>query len=166
MKVLIDIDEFKKKSKTRYVLHIVFVVCLLVLTITGAILSLVLSTLDYNVNLIINIVVSVIVALFLIFYFLNIFPIVKHYYSYYRKMNKVSLESRRRMVFYQEIDIKEIDNVKYRVLQFVYQEGENEYNENLYVLDNDEQFVVGEEYKINTYHNVIINYEVIGHATN
>lgn len=161
MQELIDINGFKKKAKVRYVLHIVFICCLLVLTITGSILSLLLSNLDYTLNLVLNIVVTVLVALFTIFYFFNIFPIVRHYYSYYKNMSSVSLEHRRRVVFLQEIEKKDIDNVTYRVVQFTYSEGEKEYNENLFLLDTDIKFNDGQAYKIDTYHNVIIAYEVL-----
>ena len=161
MKELIDINEFKKKAKTRYVLHIVFISCLLVLTITGSILSLLLSNLDYTLNLILNIVITVLVALFTIFYFLNIFPMVKHYYSYYKNMSVVNLEHRRRVIFLKEINNKDIDNVTYRVAQFTYSEGEKEYNENLFLLDTDIKFVGGKVYKLDTYHNVIVAFEEI-----
>ena len=56
---------------------------------------------------------------------------------------------------------KEIDNTKYRVLLFKYTEGEKEYKENLYVLDNNINFDANREYKIITYHNVIIRFEEI-----
>ena len=161
MKELIDINVFKKKAKTRYVLHIVFICCLLVLTITGSILSLLLSNLDYTLNLVLNIVVTVLVALLVLFYFFNIFPIVKHYYSYFKNMSTVSLEHRRRVVFSQEIESKDIDNVTYRVVQFTYMEGEKEYNENLFLLDTSIDFVKGQAYKVDSYHNVIVAFEVL-----
>ena len=161
MNELIDINEFKRKAKTRFVLHIVFISCLLVLTITGSLFSLFLSNLDYTVNLVLNIVITVLVALFTIFYFFNIFPIVKHYYSYYKNMSSVSLDHRRRMMFFKEMDKKDIDNVTYRVVQFTYNEGEKEYNENLFLLDTCINFESGKAYKLDTYHNVIVSYEVL-----
>ena len=161
MTELINIEEFKKKVKTRYVLHIVFIACLLVLTITGAVLSLLLSNLDYLVNMIVNIVVTVLVFLFVIFYFLNIFPIVRHYYAYYKNLSEVGLDHRRRLVFYEEEENRYIDNVKYRVLQFTYLEGEKEYNDSLFLLDTDFAFEKGKAYKIKTYQNVIIAYEAL-----
>lgn len=161
---LISIEEFKKKAKTRYILNIVLISLLLIFSITGTVLSLLFSTLDYMPNLIINIAVSVVVVLFLIFYFYNIFPIVKHYYSYYKNLNNVSLETRRRMVYLKEIDKKEINCVTYRVMQFIYYEGETSFNEDLYVLDSDVEFVHGKPYKLDTYQNVIISYEELGHA--
>ena len=75
-------------------------------------------------------------------------------------MSVVNLEHRRSMKFYKEIEEKEINNVTYRVLQFVYYEGETEYNDNLYVLDNDVKFIEGRSYRLDTFHNVIIRYEV------
>ena len=79
-------------------------------------------------------------------------------------MSEVSLEHRRRLVFYQEIENKTIDNVSYRVVQFTYNEGEKEYNENLFLLDTGINFVSGQAYKLDTYHNVIIAYEDLDYA--
>ena len=76
-------------------------------------------------------------------------------------MSSVSLEHRRRVVFLGEIQNKDIGNVTYRVVQFTYSEGEKEDNENLFLLDTDIQFVHGQAYKLDTYHNVIIAYEVL-----
>ena len=161
MQELIDINGFKKKAKTRYVINIVLISCLLIFTVGGSITSLLLSSLDYIPNLIINIVVTVLVAVFSIFYFLNIFPVIRHYYSYYKNMSGVSVDHRRRMVYLKEVDNKIIDNVTYRVVQFVYNEGETEYNENLFLLDTDMNFTEGQAYKLATYQNVIISYEVL-----
>ena len=158
---LISINEFKKNAKTRYVLHLIFIVALLALTLAGSICSLIFSKLNYNLNLILNIVVGVVVVIFSLFYFMNIFPIVRHYYSFYKGLNEVNLEHRRRLIYLNECDNKEIDNTKYRVLLFKYTEGENEYKENLYVLDNDIQLNKNKEYKVITYHNVIIRFEEI-----
>lgn len=158
---LISINEFKKNAKTRYVLHLIFIVALLALTLAGSICSLIFSTLNYNLNLVLNIVVGVIVVIFALFYFMNIFPIVRHYYSFYKGLNEVNLEHRRRLIYLNECDSKEIDNTKYRVLLFKYTEGENEYKENLHVLDNDIQLNKNKEYKVITYHNVIIRFEEI-----
>lgn len=161
MKELIKINEFKKNAKLRYVLHIIFITSLLVLTIAGAVLLLVFSSLDYTLNQIIAVVLCVLVCLFTIFYFLNIFPIIKHYYSFYKGLNEVNLENRRRMVFNEKKNIKEIDNTKYNVYEFIYNEGETDYKEGLYVLDSEVNFEPGKEYKIQTYHNVIIRFEEI-----
>ena len=76
-------------------------------------------------------------------------------------MSSVSLEHRRRVVFLGEIENKDIGNVTYRVVQFTYFEGEKEYNENLFLLDTGINFVHGQAYKLDTYHNVIIAYEVL-----
>lgn len=158
---LIRIKEFKQSAKVRFILHLVLIIVLLTSAIAGSICSLIFSTLDYNVNLILNIVCGVLILCFGIFYFLNIFPIVRHYYSFYKGLNEVNLEHRRRLIYLQEINEKEIDNTKYRVLLFKYNEGEKEYKENLYVLDNNVTFKENQEYKIVTYHNVIIRFEEI-----
>ena len=158
---LINIKSFKKKAKKRYVLHLVFVSLFLALAVTGLILSLLLSNLEYTPNMIINIVLSVLVAVFAIFYFFNIFPLIRHYYRFFKNMNEVALERHRRRVFEEELPSKNINLVKYRVVLFSYSEGEKEYRENLYVLDNDVEFKKGQPYKIATYHNVIIKCEEI-----
>lgn len=163
---LININEFKKKAKIRYVLNLVLVLLLLAGVATGLILSLLLSTLEYTLNLVINISVSVVVTLFVIFYFANIFPIVSHYYRFFRKMNEVNLEHRRRRVFVEELPNKNINYVRYRVLLFSYLEGEKEYKENLYVLDNDVSFIEGHPYKLSSYHNVIVKCEDLKDAKN
>ena len=163
---LININEFKKKSTRRYVLHIVLVSLLLAGTIAGCILSLLFSKLDYTVNLIINLSVSIVVAVLVIFYFVNIFPIIHHYYSFAKNLNEVGLEHRRRREFEKELDVKTINNVNYRVMLFSYKEGENTYKENLYVLDNDVVFEKGKAYKITSYRNVIIRFEDLSDANN
>ena len=161
---LISINEFKKKAKIRYILNLILVLLLLAGVITGLVLSLLLSTLDYQINMVINIVVSILVTLVAIFYFSNVFPIIQHYYKYYKNMSDVGLDHRRSRTFVEELDSKNIQHVNYRVLLFSYREGEKEYKENLYVLDNDIQYQVGNDYKITTYRNVIVRSEDLGHA--
>ena len=161
---LISINEFKKKAKIRYILNLVLVLLLLAGVITGLVLSLLLSTLDYQINMVINIVVSILVTLVAIFYFSNIFPIIRHYYKFYKNMSDVGLDHRRSRTFVEELDSKNIQHVNYRVLLFSYREGEKEYKENLYVLDNDIQYQVGNDYRITTYRNVIVRSEDLGHA--
>ena len=156
---LININEFKKKAKIRYILNLILVLLLLAGVATGLVLSLVLSTLDYKVNMIINIVASVLVALAAIFYFSNVFPIIRHYYKFYKNMSDVGLDHRRSRTFVEELEVKNIQHVQYRVLLFSYKEGEKEYKENLYVLDNDFNFVANHDYKLATYQNVIVKCE-------
>ena len=161
---LININEFKKKAKIRYVLNLILVLLLLAAVITGLVLSLLLSTLDYQINMIINIAVSILVALAAIFYFSNVFPIIRHYFKFYKNMSDIGLDHRRSRTFVEELDNKNIQHVNYRVLVFSYREGEKEYKENLYVLDNDIHYQVGNDYKITTYRNVIVRCEDLGHA--
>lgn len=161
---LININEFKKKAKIRYILNLVLVLLLLAGVSTGLVLSLVLSTLDYQLNMIINIVVSVLVVLFAIFYFANIFPVISHYYKFYKNLNEIGLDHRRSRTFVEELENKNIQYVKYRVLLFSYMEGEKEYKESLYVLDNDIEFIKGNNYKIATYRNVIVKCEDLNNA--
>ena len=161
---LININEFKKKAKIRYILHLVLVLLLLVGAATGLVLSLVLSTLDYQLNMILNIAGSVIITLLAIFYFANIFPVIRHYFKFYKNMSEIGLDHRRTRTFVSELEKKNIEHVCYRVLLFSYKEGENEYKENLYVLDNDVQFKEGNNYKIATYRNVIVKSEDLNNA--
>lgn len=164
---LINIYEFKKKAKKRYHLHLILVSLLLIAIATGLILSIQLSPWQiYEVFMIINIVVSVLVTLAAIFYFANIFPIISHYYKFYQHMTSVSLDHRRNRTYVGELEPKNINHVRYRVLLFSYKEGEKEYKENLYVLDNDIQFREGGNYKIAAYRNVIVKSEDLNNANN
>ena len=115
---LIDIKSFKKKAKIRYILNLVLVLLFLALVAAGLVLSLLLSKLDYTLNLIINISVSVVVVILAIFYFANIFPIITHYYKFYKNMHDVNLEHRRSRTFVEELESKNINYVNYRVLLF------------------------------------------------
>ena len=162
---LININEFKRKAKKRYYLHLILVLLSLAVIATGLVLSIQLSPWQiYDVFMIINIVVSVLVVVAAIFYFLNIFPIISHYYKFYQNMTSVSLDHRRNRTYVDELENKNIGQVSYRVLLFSYKEGEKEYKENLYVLDNDIQFEKGGNYKIATYRNVIVKSEDLSHA--
>ena len=101
----------------------------------------------------------------MVFYFINIFPIVFHYYSLFKNINEVATEKRRHLTYVKEVDNRTFSNVVYRVLQFSYKEGENEYIDNLYVLDNDYQFLENKAYKLATYRNIIIRCEEISDAS-
>ena len=162
---LIRINEFKKKAKKRYYLHLILVLLFLAVVAIGLVLSIQLSPWQiYEIFMIINIVVSVLVTLAVIFYFANIFPIISHYYKFYQNMTTVSLDHRRSRTYLSELESKNINHVNYRVLLFSYKEGEKEYKENLYVLDNDIQFKEGGNYKIATYRNVIVKSEDLNNA--
>jgi len=158
---LIDIRTGKRNSKRRFILHIVFVSVLTVLVIGGSVTSLLLSKLDYSLNLTLNIVVDALYIIFMVFYFINVFPVVYRYYTFFKKINEISLEKRRHLVYLKEIDNRTIENVVHRVLQFSYREGENEYVENLYVLDSKYQFVTNKAYRLVTFQNVIVRSEEI-----
>ena len=84
MTELVNINVFKKKAKTRYVLNIVIYALIMTLVVAGAVLLLLLSPLDYYLNMIIDIVLCSLTAVGSIFYFFNIFPLIHHYYAYYR----------------------------------------------------------------------------------
>ena len=165
MTTLIDIKEGKKKSKRRFILHIIFVSILSILVIGGTITSLLLSSLDYNWNLISNILIWAFYLIFIVFYFINIFPVVSHYYFFYKNMNEVALEKRRHLTYVGEIENKTLSNVIYRVVQFSYKEGESEFIDNLYLLDSDYQFIANKAYRLQTFRNVIIRSEDLSDAT-
>ena len=165
MKNIIDIDGGRRKSKARFVIHLTLVIVLTAGVIAGSLCLLFLSTLDYIPNLIINIVVDILLALFLVFYFLNIFPLVSYYHRLYKGMTSLSIEHRRKMRFVAENDNKSISNVNFRVLTFSHKEGETEYEEHLFVLDSDVQFDPSTSYKLDTYQNIIIRYQEIANAT-
>ena len=158
MKIL-DLNEYQKKAKARFILKIAALSFLSILLIAGSVLLLVFSKLDYQFNLVGSILLSTLFVVGLFFYFFNIFPLDKHYYSLFKNASGASIEHRRRLEFLQEIDKKDIDKVTYRVLQFSYKEGEKEYIDNLYVLDSDVSFLKGNNYKIDTYRNIIVSFE-------
>lgn len=162
---LLDIKKNKKRSKRRYVLHIALLSSLSLLVIVGSVLSLIFSSLDYQVNLLLNIIIDSLYVVFMVFYFLNIFPMVKRYYRIYKGMNGVSMEHRRKMTFIEQRENKTMDNIIFKVMNFSYQEGENVYQENLYILDNDVPFEKGKSYALDIYQNIIVNMKEINNAT-
>ena len=165
MTEVFDINEMRNKAIRRFVLHIVLLSILILGSITGLVLSLIFSKLDYLPNLIINIVLSAVLIAFVVFYFFNIFPLVLYYYRLYRGINEVALEKRRSLIYVEEKPTKIISNVKHRVLEFSYREGEEIFKEDLYVLDSDISFRQGTSYRIQTYHNVIVRIEESNNAT-
>ena len=165
MNRLLDIKKERKRSKRRYVSHIILISLLSIGVILGSLLSILLSTLDYQVNLILNIVIDCLYLVFMVFYFLNIFPMDRRYYKTYKGMNGVSLENRRNMTFVEVREDKTMDNIVYKVMNFSYKEGENVYEENLYLLDSEYDFVKGESYYLETYQNIIIGVKENNNAT-
>ena len=165
MTALIDTKQLRKKSRVRFFLHLFGVIILTLGVITGSLLLLLLSNLDYIPNLVITIVLDAVYFSFLVFYFFTIFPVVKHYYKVFGKMNQVSYEHRRRLEFVEERDPRINSNVFFRTLNFTYKEGENDYQENLYVLDNNIELVKGKYYSLFTYQNIIISLEEVSNAT-
>ena len=162
---LIDVDKLQRKAKIRFYIHLILVSLLAIGVILGSVLSLIYSPLDYNLNLILNIVIDSLFACFLVFYFFTIFPVVSHYYKLFKGINRVAYEHRRNLEYIEEKEPKTINNVNFRTLNFSYKEGENSYQENLYVLDSDIVLETGTHYSIYTYHNIIIKLEEIKDAT-
>ena len=165
MTEVFNINETRTKAIRRFTLHIVLLSILVLGAINGLVLSLIFSKLDYIPNLIINIVGSALLIVFVVFYFLNIFPLVLYYYRLYSGINEVGLEKRRSLTYVEEKPEKIINNVKHRVLEFSYREGEETYKEDLYVLDSDISFKQGTSYRIQTHHNVIVRFEENNNAT-
>lgn len=161
---IFDSNKVKKQAKRRLILHLVLISLLLIAVISGSIVLLLLSTLDYLWNLIVTIVICCLTFTFVLFYFLNIFPIVSHYYFFYKRMNETAYERHIGVKYLEEQTNKVINNVKYRSLYFAYQERQTTYHQSMYVLDNDVTFNPGDILKVVTYKNVIVKYEVIGHA--
>jgi len=162
---LLDIKKNKKRSKRRYVLHITLISLLSILVIAGSVLSLIFSSLDYQINLLANIIIDSLYVVFMVFYFLNIFPIVKRYYRLYKGMSGVSIEHRRKMTFVEQRENKVMDNIIFKVMNFSYQEGENTYQESLYILDNEIPFESGKSYALDVYQNIIVSTKEINNAT-
>ena len=162
---LINVKTVKKKAVLRFYLHIIVISLLTIGVILGSVFSLIYSSLDYNLNVILNLVVDSVFVCFLIFYFFTIFPVVNHYYKLFRRIDQVAYEHRRQLVYLEEKENRIINNVKFRTLVFSYKEGENTYQENLYILDNDFVLKEGTKYSLYTYQNVIIRLEDYGNAT-
>lgn len=164
MNRLLDIKKQRSRANRRYVFHIVLISLLSIAVTTGSLLSILFSTLDYQLNLILNIVVDSLYLVFMVFYFLNIFPMARRYYKIYKGMNGVSLENRRNMTFVETREDKTMDNIVFKVKNFSYKEGENVYEENLYLLDTSYDFKEGESYYLETYQNIIIGVKENSHA--
>ena len=165
MITLIDVEAYKKKSVVRFVTHLIVISLLVVGVILGSIFSLIYSSLDYKLNLILNIVIDSLFFIAVAFYFFTIFPVVSHYHKMFKRVNKAAYEHRRNVEYLEEKDKKINSNVSFRTLLFAYKEGENTYQENLYVLDNDIVLKAGAHYSVYTYHNIIIQLEEIKDAT-
>ena len=162
---LIDIEDGKKKATRRYILNIIFVIFVSLIAIAGIVLFLILSPHRYMLFAVIDIIIAALTICFLIFYFVNVFPLIRYYYTFYKGMNNVSLERPRYLTFVKEKERKDIGKVSHRTLEFSYSEGNKTYKENIYILDNDEiTFKEDDVYKITTYHNVLVRYEESNHA--
>lgn len=161
MTQLIDFPKLKKQSKRRFFLHIASLVLLIASVITGSIFLLIYSPLDYTWYMLANIFAYALLITFLIFYFINIFPIVLHYYRFYKGYNGTNVDNRRRMVFVEEVKNKTFNNVVYHVLRFSFREGEEEFLEDLFMLDDYMELKKDQPYRLTTYHNVIVKVEAI-----
>lgn len=164
---IINVEIESKKAKRRYVLNILLVVLFLLVYISGSIALLISSGLKYKPQMIIDILISMVCIPLLIFYFINLFPIVRHYYKFYRSLTLGTLERRRYVRFEEEVESKTKDGVIYRQLMFSFEEQQKKFYERLYVLDNPSiTFERGQLIKVVVFQNVMLKYEAIEDAKN
>lgn len=162
---VVNTKEQIAKAKRRYVLNILLIVLFVLAYSTGSIVLLVTSSLKYTLPMVIDIVISVICVSFLIFYFLNIFPIVRHYFKFYRALERGTLERRRYVTFEKEVETKTKDGVVYRQFMFSFEEQQKKFYERIYVLDNPGlNFKEGQLIKAVTFQNVLLKYEEVENA--
>ena len=165
MTEVMDVKKLKNKSRNAYVFHLIFIFSLIVFTIAGVFLLIFFSPDNYIWHMVSAMVIACITTFLSFFYFLNIFPIDKYYYRTYKGINSLSLERRRCLTYKGEKEKKTISNVDHRVLEFSYQEKQGLFFDNLYLLDNDFVFEEGKKYRINTFHNIIVECEAFEDAT-
>lgn len=162
------IDSFVeiKKAKRRYALGIVFISLFIAAIIATMVLLLVLSPKNYVPMMIIDIVVSAIGLSIVIFFFINLFPILRHYYKFYKALESGTMKRKKIVVFDHEDERKEKEGVFYRQLIFSYQEAGETYYDRIFVLDNDAlSFEKGKRVRIATFQNVLCEYEEVEDAT-
>ena len=165
IKVIDSLKEIKK-AKKRYTFGIIFIALFITLLIAGAVLLLVLSPRNYIPMMIIDIVVTAIGLSVIIFFFINIFPVLRHYYKFYKALEDGTMKKKKIVVFDHEEQQKEKEGVMYRQLIFSYDEAGETYYDRVFVLDNDSlNFEKGQRIKIATFQNVLCEYEDMNDAT-
>ena len=167
MSEVFDYKEEAKKAKLRLHFSLVLVFAFLAISIGVSIFLLVTSSLDYILPLVISIVLCVLSILLAIFYFLNVFPA----YSYLNKtlggINEFNITKRKVMSFDESNLDKIIKNVRHRSLRFSYEENQQNYFENFYILNNDEiNFEPNKRYRLYVYQSLIIRFEVLESENN
>lgn len=162
---VIDTAKSIKQAKKRFILNLIFIISFIVIYVAASVLLLILSPNNYTVYMIINIVISTLCLGLIIFYFGNIFPVVKHYYSFYKSLATHTNTKKRIVTYEKEDEIKYRDGVKYRQFVFSYEEAGKKFFDRVLVLDNDSLVLdAGVAYKIYTYQNVMLTYEVYQYA--
>ena len=162
---VIDSNVEIKKAKNRYAMHIVLIVLLLIAYTTGSLLLLLTSNLKYTLPMVADIVISAVVVSFLIFYFINVFPIVRHYYKFYTSLKNNTFLKKKIMIFEKEDEPKTRDGVVYRRLVFSTKEQQQVFYNHIYVLDNEKlKFEAGQMVRLGTFQNVLLEYEVLENA--
>lgn len=165
IKVINSFEE-SKKAKTRYILGLVFISLFIALLVAGAVLLLILSPKNYTLMMIIDIVVTAIGLSVVIFFFINVFPVLRHYFKFYSALENGTMKKKKTVVFDHEDERKEKEGVIYRQLIFSYVEAGETYFDRVFVLDNDSlNFEKGKRIKIATFQNVLCEYEVLDDAT-
>ena len=163
--VVIDVNKENKKAKNRFIVNLVLIIALIVGYIAASILIFILSNNDYLVPLVIDIILSALALSFIVFYFLNIFPIVKHYYRFYHSLSNSTNTKKRILTYEKEDENKYRDGVKYRQFVFSYEESGKKFFDRIQVLDADDLVLeAGQAYKIYTFQNVLLAYEVYQYA--
>lgn len=158
---VIDVTKSISQAKKRFVLNLIFIIAFIVCYVTGSVLLLLFSPHNYVVPFIIEVVMTTLCVGFIIFYFGNLFPVVKHYYSFYNALSKSTNIKKRVVMFEKEDEIKYRDGVKYRQFIFSYEESGKKFFDKVFVLDADELVLdSGVTYRITTFQNTLLNYEV------
>lgn len=163
---VIDTPVEIEKAKKRYAFGIVFISLFIAFTIAGAVLLLILSPKHYTLMMILDIVFTTICLSVILFFFINLFPVLRHYYKFYVAMERCTMKRRKVVSFEREDERKVKDGVIYRQLIFSFKEAGETYHDRVMVLDNDSlSFTEGQVVKIATFQNVLLEYEEMKNAT-
>ena len=165
MKYEVDIAKRKKEANRLYYGEAALLAGIALLLAGLNALLLLLSPHTYILYLVFDIIGSLILVVAFLFVFINLFPLAKTYRAFYRDINKTAYERARKLIYLGEKERKDIGHVSHRVLSFRYVEGFVSFDEDIYVLDDDDlTFEKGDYVKLRTYKNVLMEGEVIGHA--
>lgn len=157
---VIDVSKLIKCSKKRFIWNLVFVSLFFIICLTADLLLLFLSNNNYLIPLIIAIIITSICLVGLIFYFGNIFPLVRHYYSFSKRLATTTNIRKRVMTYEKEIENKIKNGVTYRQFIFSYSDAGKNYYDKIYILDADTlEFETSKSYTLFTFENTLIKFE-------